>query len=1127
MKLQIESGFHEREITALEEECKSDSCSLQKKAANQSSILNLTTELNSKRSAMSSLMLDLKYIVESYEQRVKRVQQMADSEKKIAEVDAQIEEDLDADWVSLPEEVSKHVDKTELTTSWAAKSVPLGNDQDEEEQKIQALTARLLKISNPIITPTPVGGGRTIAAPPPHNPLFVSYQPQQQPDFTAIGQASTMIAQAIQQALGSQPIQQQSNSTDRFLARQVQGRDLPIFDGHPEQWPGFIAAYESGTKTCQYTNADNLARLQKCLRGDAIKSVQCLLISPNSVPMVIQQLKKRFGSPEHIIKSMMAKVRETPPVKAEKLESLIEFGIALQNLRGTIVSLSCPQHLSNPILLQELVDKLPVQQQLQWMSWVQLNPTNPKSIDSFADWIEMQTDLACQLCPPTFKAESTRPPKGRNNQQERVHAVTTEGKKKQEHHDRRERKCPCCNRMDHRIQSCPTFTKMAPRQKWELVRDNRCCYGCLNFGHATKDCRSKKECGLDGCTRDHHKLLHFTKEDQAPRRRPPDSGGESSGQDTIAPGSVAAINGSVHTVTPSGFVSLKVIPVVLRGPSGKKMEVLAFLDDGSTLTLIDEDVARELDLPGIRGPDKTLNITCFQTNVALTTKTVEVDMESVDGKIVRTLRKVKTTPNISLPPQQLRKELLQKYDNLKGINFSTYDMGKPKILIGMDHADIVLSRQVRFGRGNAPIATRTLFGWALCGPAPFHSREKYGYHVREMVDDELHQLVKEQFTTEAFGVKPCIEAPRSRDDVKAQRILDSTLVRVSDGWETGLLWKDDEVQLPESRRMAMKRLATMERKMDSDPEFARQYIAKIDDYKNKGFARVLSPEEAAEETNRTYYLPHFMAINPKKPNKLRFVFDAAAKSHGSSLNDHLLQGPDKLVSLPGVLLKFRQRRVGFTADIKDMFHRVKVRKEDAQSQRFLWRGMDRSRDPDILEMGVLIFGAACSPSCAQEAKNRNAEDYKEEFPAAHEAIVRRHYVDDYLDSCDTPEEAIKMFHDVHHVQAKGSFNLCNWLSNSEEMMAAIPEELRAEKSKNLDVGEDSLVERVLGLFWKPNPDIFTFSLSYLKTKEDLLSGERIPTKRELLALTMSIYDPLGLITVLTIKARALLQATWL
>ncbi len=42
-------------------------------------------------------------------------------------------------------------------------------------------------------------------------------------------------------------------------------------------------------------------------------------------------------------------------------------------------------------------------------------------------------------------------------------------------------------------------------------------------------------------------------------------------------------------------------------------------------------------------------------------------------------------------------------------------------------------------------------------------------------------------------------------------------------------------------------------------------------------------------------------FHPKKVDKLRVVFDCSARYKGHSINDHLLQGPDPINGLHGIL----------------------------------------------------------------------------------------------------------------------------------------------------------------------------------------------------------------------------------
>ena len=110
------------------------------------------------------------------------------------------------------------------------------------------------------------------------------------------------------------------------------------------------------------------------------------------------------------------------------------------------------------------------------------------------------------------------------------------------------------------------------------------------------------------------------------------------------------------------------------------------------------------------------------------------------------------------------------------------------------------------------------------------------------------------------------------------------------------------------------------------------------------------------------------------------VFDAAAEYNGISLNKALMTGPDLLNSLVGVILRFRNYRVAFSADIEAMYHQVRVKSDDADALRFLWsEDVNSEEKPDTYQMLVHIFGGKDSPSCANYAVKRTASDHGSKF----------------------------------------------------------------------------------------------------------------------------------------------------
>lgn len=87
---------------------------------------------------------------------------------------------------------------------------------------------------------------------------------------------------------------------------------------------------------------------------------------PAGVPHVIKTLQMRFGRPELIIHFLLDRVRHVPAPKPERLDTLIDFGLAVENLVVHLQAAKQENHLTNPVLLQELVMKLPAQLRLDW-----------------------------------------------------------------------------------------------------------------------------------------------------------------------------------------------------------------------------------------------------------------------------------------------------------------------------------------------------------------------------------------------------------------------------------------------------------------------------------------------------------------------------------------------------------------------------------------------------------------------------------------------------------------------------------------------------------------------------------------------------------------------------------------
>ena len=258
-------------------------------------------------------------------------------------------------------------------------------------------------------------------------------------------------------------------------------------------------------------------------------------------------------------------------------------------------------------------------------------------------------------------------------------------------------------------------------------------------------------------------------------------------------------------------------------------------------------------------------------------------------------------------------------------------------------------------------------------------------------------------------------------------------------------------------------------------------------------------------------------FNPNKPGKVRVVFDAAATFKGTSLNEQLLQGPCLTNNLAGVLIRFREERVAFTADIEAMFHQSRVTPKDADALRFLWWSSSIEDPPEEYQMLVHIFGATSSPCCANKSLRKTADDNKQKYdPNVIKTVHRNFYVDDSLKSVPTVEQAVQLADQLIQLLKEGGFRLTKFMSNCREVLASIPVEERANPSMNLDL--DQLpIEHALGLHWNAETDIFQFKV---------VPANKPPTKRGILSVVSSLYDPLGFLSPFVLPIKVLLQELW-
>ena len=335
----------------------------------------------------------------------------------------------------------------------------------------------------------------------------------------------------------------------------------------------------------------------------------------------------------------------------------------------------------------------------------------------------------------------------------------------------------------------------------------------------------------------------------------------------------------------------------------------------------------------------------------------------------------------------------------------------------------------------------------------------------------------------------------------------------------GMLWAEDNIELPNNYFSALVQLKSLEKRLAKDQTFREKYWNTIKEDLDKGYeVRVKDAHKVESRSEREWYLPQHPVVNPNNLGKVRRVLNGAANFHGASLIKSLLTGPDLLQNLIYVLLLFRQHPFAVSADIEGMFLQVGVLPCDQPSLRSLWRE-DPTSNVLLHQYTRHIFGAKDSPTCANYALQRTASDNAKEYPEAAKAFLENFYMDDYLDLVESPERALIRSKELVHLLHLGGFKLTKFVSNVPDLADQIDGSAQSTEPKVIVSSKEESMH-VLGLKWDHNNDTLVVSRGTNNTITKSL------TERLVLSLVSKVNDPIGLVAPFTVGARLILKDIW-
>ena len=784
--------------------------------------------------------------------------------------------------------------------------------------------------------------------------------------------------------------------------------ELLKFNGNPMAYHRFMMTFAATIESAVPDNRRLLYLLQYC-EGKAKELIEhCALLEPSEgYEKAKEILYENYGRRSVIARAYIKKLVKGPVIRSDGSNALIKLAQELEECNTTLRFMKYYSDVNNFDNIAKIVGRLSFSMQSRWLRFaasLEKQDREP-SFEDLVGFVKNESEIAKSSYSGVLFKTGKKP--GIKISTHATNVTEAKGKLDSRWNNPRssmptrkqmEVKCGLCS-SNHFLWSCPKFRTMNQESKYKYIRDQRLCFNCLKGGHVQRDCQSQRKCAVSGCGRKHHFLLH---RDQPNRQaRTPETTSSPNENSTMTPSAEGASESSKCFACASNEKSqafLNIVPV--RISAGKKTVCcFAFLDQGSTTSLCDERLLKELD---ITGEKTSFTLSTLNNSAAQAGSKVDLIVSSLSDSGNLRLKNVLSVNKLPVRPNQpLKHRGKACWPHLQKLKIPHSENQEVMLLIGVDTPEAFWIEDEIRGKPGEPYAIKTMLGWSLIGPATGETSEVSANFM--IADESLEQQVRSMWELERH-FSTGIECQMSRNDRYALRIMKDSTVLTEDGhYQLALPWRPGAPQFESNKNQAAVRLAYLKKRLEKDAELQKRYVNVVESYITNGFARRVN--EADNEAPGRWFLPHHPVFHPHKPDKVRVVFDCGARHKGKSLNDQLLKGPDLMNNLVGVLSRFRMENVAIVADVEAMFHQVKVDPRDHSYLRFLWRpDGDLSQPFHEYSMQVHLFGATSFLACTNFCLNQAAIDQADVFSTeAVETLQQNLYMDDCLKSVSLEE----------------------------------------------------------------------------------------------------------------------------
>ena len=184
-------------------------------------------------------------------------------------------------------------------------------------------------------------------------------------------------------SVGSRPNYQTGSN---FSQRSRIKVELKIFEGDVRKWPHWVSLFRGMVDKSDMSYEEKLAILQNHMGEDPGKLINHLHGGQEAYATALSMLASNYGDSRELRRKHMDDLRRLPPAKNEE-KSMNSFVLTVT---GMIAALAADPRQDMVVVIEEVVDKLPMERRLEWIQFSRRQGCDATA-EQFLGWLrEMQ-----------------------------------------------------------------------------------------------------------------------------------------------------------------------------------------------------------------------------------------------------------------------------------------------------------------------------------------------------------------------------------------------------------------------------------------------------------------------------------------------------------------------------------------------------------------------------------------------------------------------------------------------------------------------------------------------------------------------------------------------------------------